>query len=121
MLINDFYTISKKEHLQGSIKATIKINKSHKIFEGHFPGHPVVPGVCMLQIVREVMEDKAGKALKITGADMIKFLTIINPEENSEVDVSVTYTEENNGFALTATLFSGTTIFFKLKSTLQSA
>lgn len=121
MLLNDFYTITKKEHLQGLVKATIRINKKHKIFEGHFPGHPVVPGVCMLQIVREVMEDNTGKALRISGADMIKFLTIINPEENNEVEISVTYTEENDQLQLNATLFSGTTIFFKLKSTLQSA
>jgi 3-hydroxyacyl-[acyl-carrier-protein] dehydratase len=121
MLLNDFYTITKREHLQGSVKASIQINKKHKIFEGHFPGHPVVPGVCMLQIVREVMEDKTGKSLRISSADMIKFLTIINPEENSEVDVSVIYTEEDNRFVLNATLFSGSTIFFKIKSTLQSA
>jgi 3-hydroxyacyl-[acyl-carrier-protein] dehydratase len=121
MLLNDFYTITQKEFLPGSLKATIQLNKKHKIFEGHFPGHPVVPGVCMMQIVREVMELNTGKILTIAGADMMKFLTIINPEENNVVDVSVTYSEINDQYALNATLFSGSTIFFKLKSTLQSA
>lgn len=121
MLLNDFYTITKQEHHPGAVKATISIDKNHKIFEGHFPGHPIVPGVCMMQIIREVMQEMTGKSLNIANADMIKFLTIINPVENSEVDLRVDYTEENNAFQLNATLFSGTTVFFKFRSTLQSA
>ena len=121
MLLNDFYTITTQDHQQGSLKASISINKQHRIFEGHFPGHPVVPGVCMMQIVREVMEQSTGKTLRVARAPMMKFLTIINPEQNNQVEVSVTYTEKDNGLDLNATLFSGETIYFKLKSTLQTA
>ena len=121
MLLNDFYTISKQENLDGSLKATIVLNPKHKIFQGHFPGHPVVPGVCMMQIIREVMQERTGQKLKIAGADFIKFLTIINPEQNQEVDISISYTEEGGSYSLNASLFSGATIFFKFRSTLQSA
>ena len=121
ILLNDFYTILSRDASGGSVRAKISINKSHKIFEGHFPGLPIVPGVCMMQIIREVMQVKTGRKLKIAGADFIKFLTIINPEQNQEVDMTISYTEDGGSYSLNASLFSGTTVFFKFRSTLQSA
>ena len=59
ILLNEFYTILQRTPGPGVVKATISINKKHRILEGHFPGLPVVPGVCMLQIVRELMEVNA--------------------------------------------------------------
>jgi|SRR5688500_13098253 len=119
ILLNDFYSILQKDPAPGVLKAKVSINAKHRILEGHFPGLPVVPGVCMLQIVRELMEVNTSKELSITAADNIKFLSVINPIENNEVDVSITYTEENGKYAINATLFAGTITFFKLKATLQ--
>lgn len=121
ILLNDFYTILQKETSPGVAKAKISINKNHRILEGHFPGLPVVPGVCMLQIVREIMEVVSGKELKIAGADNMKFLSVINPEQNDMVDVLVNFTEETGKFSISATLFAGTVTFFKLKATLETA
>jgi len=33
----------------------IELNFNHKIFKGHFPGSPILPGVCIIQIVKEVL------------------------------------------------------------------
>ena len=121
ILLNDFYTILQRTPAPGVVKATISINKKHRILEGHFPGLPVVPGVCMLQIVRELMEVTAEKELKLTEADNMKFLSVINPEQNTDVDVTINYSEEAGKFIINATLFAGTVTFFKLKATLQTA
>jgi len=121
ILLNDFYTIQQKTSTPGVVKATIAINKKHRILEGHFPGLPVVPGVCMLQIVREIMQVDSNKTLKITEADNMKFLSVINPEQNAEVEVTINFTEDAGKFLINATLFSATVTFFKLKATLQTA
>lgn len=120
ILLNDFYSIIQKDSAPGTLKAKIAINAKHRIFEGHFPGLPVVPGVCMLQIVRELMEVDLKKELRISQADNMKFLSVINPQENSEVDASIGYTEQDGQYAINATLFAGTITFFKLKATLQT-
>lgn len=120
ILLDDFYSIQQRTSSPGVVKATISINKRHRILEGHFPGLPVVPGVCMLQIVREIMEVNAGRELKITAADNMKFLSVINPEQNADVDVAINYTEEGERFSINATLFAGTITFFKLKAILQT-
>ena len=75
----------------------------------------------MLQIVRELMEVTAEKELKLTEADNMKFLSVINPEQNTDVDVTINYSEEAGKFIINATLFAGTVTFFKLKATLQTA
>lgn len=120
ILLNDFYTIARKEPSEGVLKAMVSINKNHRIFEGHFPGLPVVPGVCMLQMVREIMEDYTGKELNIKEADNMKFLSVINPEQNSEIEVLVNHTHDAGKFFINATLFAGTVTFFKLKATLHT-
>ena len=56
MLLGDFFEISDINNAEnGSIEALIKINKDHAIFNGHFPEFPIVPGVCMIQMVKEIV------------------------------------------------------------------
>jgi len=59
------FKISKLEHQEGVISAVLDINKDCDIFNGHFPGHPVVPGACMLQIVKEVLEKALETSLTV--------------------------------------------------------
>ena len=89
MLLKDLYTINhliqQADNGQSKITAELVINKSHHIFQGHFPGLPVVPGVCMVQIIKELVEQNVGKSLMLREAGNIKFLSMINPEVNSKV------------------------------------
>jgi 3-hydroxyacyl-[acyl-carrier-protein] dehydratase len=119
MLLNHFYTLLKQESEGGKVTAKISFDKSHKIFDGHFPGHPVVPGVCMMQILREVMEVEVGQKLRIIKGDNMKFLAIINPEENQEVEVAIAHTVADDMINLNATILSGAVTFFKFKGTFQ--
>lgn len=121
ILLNNFYSILNRDVSGGSVRAKISINRQHKIFDGHFPGLPIVPGVCMMQIIREIMEVITEKQLMITGADNMKFLSVINPDQNKEVDVSITYTEDGSTLIVNASLFSGSVTFFKLKAALRTS
>jgi 3-hydroxyacyl-[acyl-carrier-protein] dehydratase len=121
ILLDDFYKLTEKNASPGVVKAKISINKAHRIFDGHFPGLPIVPGVCMLQMVREIMEVHIGHDLKITASDNMKFLSVINPDQTIEVEAAINYTEDGDKLSINATLFAGTTTFFKLKATLQAA
>ena len=117
-LLNDFFSILQQEPSGNSLKAKIAINEHHKIFEGHFPGMPVVPGVCMVQIILEIMEAVAERPALLTEADTIKFLAVMNPKANKEIDVVINYITEPGRFLINASLFSGPIIFFKLKGVL---
>ena len=116
MLVNDFFTISKLEKDVFEIKAELVINANHKIFEGHFPGHPVVPGVCMMQMVKEIIEKVIGEKTNLVRAGEMKFLAIIDPKENNMIWATLKYNiEENGNMAVSATLFKESLIYFKFK------
>jgi len=71
MLKDDFFYIQSVNDEQGVISAMLEINPSHKIFQGHFPGQPVVPGVCMMEMVKEITEMVTGKEMFLQKADNI--------------------------------------------------
>ena len=116
MLTGDFSNISTMSSSDGRIVAVLEINTMHKIFDGHFPGQPVVPGVCMLQMVKEVLEKELGNATRLTNADYLKFLTIINPAENNIIHVEIKYViGEDRRIIMSATLLNELVIYFKMK------
>lgn len=115
-LLNDFFFIRQEENIPGSVKAKISINPQHKIFDSHFPGKPVVPGVCMVQIIIELMEKVMLKKVRLRKADSIKFLAVMNPTDNDEIDVTINYSVEENNLLVSAKLFSGPVIFFKFNA-----
>lgn len=99
MLLQDFYTLDTLENLEnGKHLATITLNKNHAIFKGHFPGNPVTPGVCMMQIIKEITEGILHINLQMTTTSNVKFMALINPEVNAtltlELEISENEAEE---------------------------
>ncbi len=94
-LLENFYTIDTISELEKNrISTQVTLNKEHKIFEGHFPGHPVTPGVCMMQIIKEITENYLNTSLQLQTAENVKFMAIINPEENSKIGIDFEIKEE---------------------------
>jgi 3-hydroxyacyl-[acyl-carrier-protein] dehydratase len=83
----------------GENKRTIRVElrQDHAIFEGHFPGNPVLPGVCILHILKTLLELSTGRELMLSEAGSIKFITSINPTINPEVDFDIQWKENENG------------------------
>jgi 3-hydroxyacyl-[acyl-carrier-protein] dehydratase len=116
MLLNDFFTISDKVSSPTEIWAELFINAYHKIFEGHFPNQPVVPGVCMMQMIKEILEEVLGKETNLVSAAELKFLAVINPQENNLIHASINYaTDESGSINITASLFKDELVHFKCK------
>ena len=118
MLIDDFFSLKAIQHVNHSIDATVSFDDKHSIFKGHFEGFPVVPGVCMMQIIKEIMEKEMDKPLQVSKASQMKFLSVINPEENNEVSANIEYTANDHTYEVEAKLFLGETTFFKIKAVL---
>ncbi len=96
-LLNDFYTILDSNPTESGISVLVKINKDHSIFEGHFPNHPVTPGVCTMQIIKELSEHHFEKELMLKTARNVKFMAIINPKENDEVRFDLSFEPNGEG------------------------
>jgi 3-hydroxymyristoyl/3-hydroxydecanoyl-(acyl carrier protein) dehydratase len=67
----------------------MRIAANHPALPGHFPGHPVVPGVVLLETVLAALSQHVGAALCVTGFPVVKFLAPLLPELEFEVVFSV--------------------------------
>ena len=118
MLLNSFFEIKEKTNTESgdkvNISARLILNKSHPIFEGHFPNQPVVPGVCMIQMVMEILEKHLDTKLFLSTASNIKFLSVINPEVNNQLNADIQF-KPSPSFEVEAKLFWEEIIFFKIK------
>lgn len=120
MLQGDFYTLTNKVTTHETLQCDVLLNATHRIFEGHFPGHPIVPGVCMMQLVQESIADIYGKSLLLQKADIIKFLTMINPVETNRVVLTIKHSLITDGkIVVDAQLANEATIYFKFKGTFK--
>ena len=120
MLLNRFYTIDSIVSANDQIKALLVIDRSHDILKGHFPGQPVVPGVCMMHMVREVVEVDKKRKFRIAEADQMKFLSVIDPTQNNRIEASIDVQAKENALAITASLSAGAVTYFKFKAILQA-
>ncbi len=109
MLKDSLFKILVSGHTENNITATLEIHKNNKIFSGHFPGQPVLPGACMLQIIKEVAENTLDKSLRLKKADSIKFLAVIDPGINNILQLTLSYRlTDHQTIYITAGLSIGT-------------
>lgn len=119
MLLTDFYTIQKIETGEnGKYCAFIHLNKEHEIFKGHFPGNPILPGVCTMQIIKELTETVVQKKLILSRAINVKFMALINPDvtPNLRLELDIETLETGEVKVKNSTYFD-TTLALKLSNT----
>ena len=116
ILLGSFFTMTDNVILDGSVSATIAVDAGNEIFKGHFPDMPVVPGVCMMQIIREMMETVIEKKLQLHTAAQVKFLAPINPVEIPRFLAAISYIiNEANEVNVQARFYNDKLTFFKFK------
>ncbi|MBK7763738.1 MAG: hypothetical protein IPI46_10265 [Bacteroidetes bacterium] len=117
MLLNNFFFIDAIEHETGFIKAVIHINEQHEILKGHFPTQPIVPGVCMLEMLREVLEHALACRLQMQTSQVIKFLSMFLPTQNKEAEFVIQYVQNEQGnYVIDASLLHNTIVYMKCKA-----
>ena len=119
MLIEGLYHVDALELEVASVKATIRLNKDHDIFKGHFPGNPIMPGVCMIQIIKELTEEVVDKKLFLIGCSNIKFMAIINPELNPLLKIEIAITESEDEVKIKNVSSYDETIALKMNATFK--
>jgi 3-hydroxyacyl-[acyl-carrier-protein] dehydratase len=101
--------------------AVVSLRDTHPIYQGHFPGNPVVPGVCQIQMIRELVEKAVDQPLKLTESDNIKFLSMINPQANPILEINIQITlVSSTQFLVTASIGSSNALFLKFKGKFES-
>ena len=59
----------------------VTIGADHPSLAGHFPGHPVVPGVVMLGEIMMAIREMAKEHIEFVGMPSAKFMSPLKPGE----------------------------------------
>jgi 3-hydroxyacyl-[acyl-carrier-protein] dehydratase len=116
MLLNKLYTYEQVEsELPSTLKFKVSINAGNEIFEGHFPGNPITPGVCQMEMVKEILSDHLSQDLFFNSISDMKFISMWEPKESELVfmDIAIKMTEDV--YKINAKIYGESTVYFKLK------
>ncbi len=72
----------------GSCQARLTFPPDFVGFQGHFPGNPVLPGVCLIEAVLGVLETAHGRAWRLRTVTSAKFREPVRPGQTLEIDCS---------------------------------
>jgi 3-hydroxyacyl-[acyl-carrier-protein] dehydratase len=119
-LLDDFYVLKDLIQSDSTIKAKVEINSKHKVFDGHFPENPVVPGVCMMEMIKEILEISREENYILSSATNIKFMNILNPFVHPEVEfVHEIVSENTEEIKLKSSILYEETVFLKFSGSFR--
>jgi 3-hydroxyacyl-[acyl-carrier-protein] dehydratase len=122
MLAGKLYTLEQTlQEAADSVTYRIVLNAQHPVFEGHFPGQPVLPGVTMMQTIQELLEKKLGQKVILKKASNMKFLNMIAPAVNPELDATIQHKEQDGEIRVTASLKFEALVFMKFQGSFVAA
>ena len=117
-LLNDFFNIVSSDKAGEKFNVAVTLNPAHEIFKGHFPGNPVVPGVCMIQMLKEVLEHIHHHRFTLKEASQLKFLAVLNPEKVKHLNIEINILKnDENGMHVSGSFYKDDLVFMKFKGT----
>lgn len=117
MFLKDkFYKVTKEEKNDTGATYTVAILPDCNVYDGHFPGNPVCPGVCNMELILECAMMLTGRQLHYSAIKQCRLTAIATPEVSPEVTVSVSVDEGNT---ILAEIKDTKQTYMTLKGTVQ--
>ncbi|QQL49390.1 ApeI family dehydratase [Mucilaginibacter ginkgonis] len=118
--MGDLYYVEHAHHIDETITADITLNPSHAIFKGHYPDQPVLPGACIVQLIKDVLASSLKTDSVLVKAVQMKFLQMIVPQENQRIALKIVYAAVDNYLKVTATLSIAEAPSFKFQGSFKT-
>ncbi len=113
-IFNSLIRFEVLEKLEGELyNLPFTINNDSKIFDGHFPNQPILPGVVMIELTKRAVEISLAKKLKLDSAGNFKFLKMIDPNVIKVAAISFKIITKNDGWSVKAQIKYKDEICFK--------
>ena len=93
-MLRNFYIVKNQLLTEQIGQWQIAFNPNHEIFEGHFPGNPVVPGVILCEIMAQsccllIGDELKGKTPFYAGIEKVRFKKQVKPGDLIEIKARI--------------------------------
>ena len=65
----------------------LQMRNDHPVYQGHFPGNPITPGVLTLQMVRECLGHLIGQELHYLAIKNCRFVAMVRPGDKLRLTI----------------------------------
>lgn len=112
--------VSLQKNGNGEWLAEVELNAECSVYQGHFPGMPITPGVILLAMTGEIAEKIVGSECRLVNVKNLRFLKILTPEEARISFVVHSLEREEGLFKLKASIVKGDVLFAKISASYSS-
>ena len=114
----------------------VALNADCEVYQGHFPGEPVCPGVCNIQMIKECTEmllqggavsrphqeredNTAAPSMLLSHIKQCRLTTLVTPQQHPEVEVRVAIlSRSEDTITFRGTIGKGEEVYMELKGEL---
>ena len=121
-MLKDFYTIQSESINASAAEFSVALNPDCEVYKGHFPGEPVSPGVCSIQMIKECAERVAGYKLSFVEIRQCRFLQLLSPATTPCLNIYLELKPKaEDCISLDAKIQNADVVCVSLSGTLKSA
>ena len=116
MLKDYLYTIKHEECISPNFMLyQIEVIADSEIYKAHFPQYPITPGVCLMQIAKELMEKYFESPLMLAQSRNIRYYRPVEPSITPIVDCNFTIkSQEDNTIKVDVNIMRDEELFAKM-------
>ena len=117
-LLNDYFKINNITNTGNEALFNITLLPEYCVYQGHFPGNPVSPGVCNIQMIKECAEQLAEKRLFLGYISRCKLSAVITPQTTPDLSVHMQLAETEGLYTVNAVVSDDETTYMEFKGEL---
>ena len=118
VLINEYFKIDNCTNEGDEALFDVTLLPDYCAYQGHFPGNPVSPGVCNIQMIKECAEQLAGKRFFLGYISRCKLSAMITPQTTPQLCVRIQLSETDGLYDIKAVVCNGETTCIEFKGEL---
>ncbi len=84
-LNNNLYHIIEKQVTPEGVSFRLCLHAHCVIYQAHFPGEPITPGVCIIQMAEELLSEHLQATYELSKMKTVRFHNVLSPDQTTEV------------------------------------
>lgn len=113
--MQNYYTILSQQTDNQTASFVVYLNADCPVYAGHFPGNPIAPGACNIEMIRQCASLALGHTVRFSTIRLCKFMMILRPGETEQLVIQISWT----GNRMSAVILADGTPAVQLKMDIQ--